>query len=146
MTTKHVEGSKAWHVSLWIAQTLLAAMFLMAGFMKTVIPIADLSKIIPLAAEMPVLIRFIGISERAGALGLLLPAAIGVWPRLTVLAAAALVLVMVLAMIFHVARGESSAVGTNIVLGLLAAFIAWGGLYKAPIATRFARTHSIAKT
>lgn len=145
MTTKHVQGSKAWHVSLWIGQILLAGMFLAAGFMKTVMPLEELSKIIPMAAEMPLLTRFIGISELAGGLGLLLPAALRILPRLTVLAAAALALVMVFAMLFHIARGEYTAIGTNIVLGLLAAFIAWGRLYKAPIATR-SGTHSTANT
>ena len=115
----------------------------MAGFFKTAIPLSELSKIIPVAAEMPVLIRFIGISELAGGLGLLLPAALRIWPRLTGLAAAALALVMVLAVIFHIARGEAPAIGTNIVLGLLAAFVAWGRLYKAPIATRSRRAHSV---
>jgi hypothetical protein len=142
MTTTHVKKLKAWHVCLWIAQILLAGMFLMVGFMKTVTPIAELSRMVPMAADMPVLIRFIGISELAGGLGLLLPAALRIWPHLTALAAAALAVVMVLAMIFHIARGESSAIGTNIVLGILAAFIAWGRLQKAPIAGRPVRNHS----
>ena len=146
MTTKHVKGSKAWHISLWIAQILLAGMFLMAGFMKTFIPLAELSAIIPMAAEMPVLIRFIGVSELAGGLGLLLPAALRIRPQLTVLAAAALALVMLLAMIFHIARDESSSLGMNIFLGILAATIAWGRFHKAPIASRSVRTGSVERT
>src|SRR5687768_13102625 len=116
MTTKHVKRSKAWHISLWIVQILLAGMFLMVGFMKTATQIDELSKTVPLAAEMPWLIRFVGISELAAGLGLLLPAALRILPRLTVLAAAALSLVMVLALLFHVMRGEYSAIGTNILL------------------------------
>jgi putative oxidoreductase len=96
--------------------------------------IAELSKTIPMAAEMPALIKFIGISELAGGLGLLLPAPLRIWPQLTVVAAAALALIMVLAMIFHIARGESASIGTNIALGILAGSIASGRLYKAPIA------------
>ncbi|MEX1238884.1 MAG: DoxX family protein [Cyclobacteriaceae bacterium] len=146
MTTKHVKGSKAWHISLWITQILLAGMFLMVGFMKTLTPLAELSQIIPLAAEMPVLIRFIGVSELAGGLGLLLPAALRIRPQLTVLAAAALALVMLLAIIFHIARGETSAIGTNIVLGVVAAFIAWGRVHKAPIELRPVQAGSVART
>ena len=146
MTTKHVKGSRAWNVSLWIAQALLATMFLMVGFMKTVVPLEDLSKVVPMAAEMPVLIRFIGISELAGGLGLLLPAALRIRPQLTVFAAGALAGVMVLAMIFHLTRGESSSIGTNIVLGILASFVAWGRLHKAPIESRAARAQSVART
>lgn len=146
MTTKHVKRSKAWHISLWIVQILLAGMFLMVGFMKTATPIGELSKTVPLAAEMPWLIRFIGISELAAGLGLLLPAALRILPRLTVLAAAALSLVMVLALLFHVMRGEYSAIGTNILLGALAGLVAWGRLHKAPIESRRDVSRSIART
>ena len=143
MTTKHVKRSKAWHVSLWIVQTLLAAMFLMVGYMKTFTPIDELNKTVAIAAEMPVLIRFIGMSELAAGLGLLLPAALRIRPQLTALAGAGLALVMVLAIAFHLMRGEYSAIGTNIALGVLAALVAWGRLYKAPIAPRSAISHSL---
>lgn len=146
MTTKHVKRSKAWHISLWIVQILLAGIFLMVGFMKTATPIEELTKTVPLAAEMPWLIRFIGISELAAGLGLLLPAALRILPRLTVLAAAALSLVMVLALLFHVMRGEYSAIGTNILLGALAGLVAWGRLLKAPIESRRDVSHSISRT
>lgn len=146
MTTKHVKRSKTWNVSLWIAQILLAGVFLMLGIMKTATPVAELSKIIPLAAEVPVLIRIIGVSELAGGVGLLLPAALRIWPQLTVFAAAALALLMVLAMLFHVARGEASSIGTNIVLGLMAGFIVWGRLQKAKIIPRSATGHAVLKT
>lgn len=146
MTTKHTKKSNVWHVTLWVAQILLAGMFLMIGFMKTFVPIPELSKIVPIAAEMPALIRFIGVSELAGGLGLLLPAALRIWPHLTPLAAAGLVVVMLLAMIFHITRGESSSIGTNIVLGVLAALIAWGRVYKAPIGARWVGTNSAIKS
>ena len=146
MTTKSVKTTKVWHVSLWIAQTLLAGMFLAAGIMKTGTPIEALSQSLPMAAEMPILTRFIGIVELAGGLGLLLPAALRILPQLTVLAAAALGGVMVLAMIFHVVRGEYSSIVINIALGTLAIFIAWGRLHKAPVISRFTKTHSIART
>lgn len=136
MITENVKRSKTWHVSLWVVQILLAGMFLMVGYMKALTPIAELSKTVPMAGEMPVLIRFIGVSELAAGLGLLLPAALRVAPRLTVAAAAGLALVMVLAVGFHMARGEYSAIGTNVVLGSLAGVVAWGRVRKAPIASR----------
>ena len=146
MTTKHVKRSKVWHIGLWILQIVLAAMFLMVGFMKTATPIEELSKTVTIAAEMPLLIRFIGISELAAGIGLLLPAALRIRPQLTVLAAAGLALVMVLAIIFHLMRGEYPAIGTNIALGTLAGLVAWGRLYKAPIASRNDASHSVVKT
>ena len=136
MTTKNGKRSKVWNVSLWVAQILLAGMFLMIGVMKTFTPIEELSKIAPLAGEMPVLLRFIGVSELAGAIGLILPAALRIRPQLTILAAGALAFVMVLAMLYHISKGEYAAIGTNIGLGILAIFIVFGRLNKAAITER----------
>lgn len=141
MTTKHVKRSMTWHVSLWIVQILLAAMFLMVGHMKAFTPIDELNKTVAIAAEMPFLIRFIGVSELAAGFGLLLPAALRIRPQLTVIAAAGLALLMVLAMLFHLMRGEYPAIGTNIVLGIFAGLVAWGRLYKAPITSKSAAKH-----
>jgi hypothetical protein len=122
---------KALHVALWIAQVIVAGMFTMVGFLKTFTPIADLSQIMPLAQDSPVLIRFIGIVELLGAIGLILPAALKIAPKLTVFAAYGLVLTMVLAFLFHLLRGELSATPITVVLGLLSGFIAWGRSTKA---------------
>lgn len=136
MTTTLVKRSKTWHVLLWVAQAILASMFLMVGFMKVATPMEELSNIVPLAKDMPVLIRIIGLSEVLGGLGLLLPAALRIKPRLTIFAAVGLAVVMLLAMIYHLSRGEVSAIGTNIILGILAVFIAWGRSSKAAIAEK----------
>ncbi|MBX7115458.1 MAG: DoxX family protein [Myxococcaceae bacterium] len=129
--------SRALHVSLWVVQALLGAAFLMAGLTKTTQPM-DL-----LAAQMPWttvvgegMTRFIGISEVLGALGLILPSLTRIKPKLTALAAVGLVTVMVLAMGFHLARGEVKALPINGVLTALAAFVAWGRFRAAPIAPR----------
>lgn len=145
MTTKNSKNLKVWNVSLWVAQILLAGMFLMVGIMKTFTPIEELSKIVPLAAEMPFFVRFIGLSELAGAIGLILPAALRIRPQLTTLAAGALAFVMLLAMLYHISKGEYAAIGTNIVLGFLAAFIVFGRLNKAPFSARFSNAHAIAE-
>jgi hypothetical protein len=68
-----------------------------------------------------------------GAIGLIIPVAIRVRPSLTGYAALGLLIVMVLALLFHVAIGEGAQIGPNIFLGAIAAFIAWGRLKKAPI-------------
>lgn len=132
MTTKNVKRSKTGHVGLWVVQILLAGMFLMVGYMKAPTPIAERSKTVSMAGEMPVLIRFIGVSELAPGLGLLLPAALRVAPRLTVAAAAGLAVVMVLAVGFPMGRGEYSAIGTNVVLGSLAGVVAWEECGRRP--------------
>ena len=75
-------------------------------------------------------------AELLGGIGLVLPAATRIMPKLTPLAALGLLTVMLLAMLTHVTRGEFSALGANVMLGGLAAFVAWGRLAKSPIAPR----------
>jgi len=136
MITTQVARPKVLHIILWIVQVIMAGMFMMGGFMKTFMPIADLSVIMPWAKDMEALTRFIGISELLGGLGLILPAALRIAPRLTVWAAYGLALIMVLAILFHLSRGEMADIPKNIVLGLLAVFIGWGRSTKAPIHQR----------
>ena len=123
--SQHANG-KIINISLWIAQVIVAGMFLMAGFMKTFTPIQELAPTMPLAQELPVLTRFIGIVELLGAIGVILPYALKIAPKLTVWAAAGLTLTMVLALLYHVFRGEIAASAFPIILALLSGFITWG--------------------
>jgi hypothetical protein len=128
---------KGWNIALWVVQILLALFFGMAGFMKTTQPIPELAEKMVWPGVVPAaLVRFIGLSELAAALGLILPAVTRIKPVLTPLAGAGLAVIMVLAAIFHAARGEFGALPTNVVLGALAAFVAWGRFRKAPIPPR----------
>ena len=128
---------KAMNVSLSVVQILLAAMFGMAGAMKLFSPIASLAQQMAWTGQVPeLLVRFIGFSELAGALGLILPALTRIRPGLTALAAAGLIAVMILASGFHISRGEAHAVPVNFVLAALAAFVAWGRTKKAVIEPR----------
>jgi len=125
------------HLLLWIAQALLALLFAGAGLTKVITPIGDLAQSLPYTAELPEwLVRFIGISEVAGALGLILPALARTQPGLTPLAGLGLCTVMVLATFFHLFRAEFSAMPITLVLGAVAAFVAWGRWAKAPISPR----------
>ena len=91
----------------------------------------------PWVADAPSFLPlFIGASEVLGALGLILPSAFRVQLRLTPIAAACLVLVMVLAAATHIMYGELGALPVNVTLGGLAAFVAWGRFVKAPIAPK----------
>lgn len=135
MTT--VTTSKAFNIILWIAQVVLGGMFIMAGIMKSTTPLTELTPQLPWAADMPeLLVRFIGVSELLGGLGLLLPSLLKIKPVLTPVAAVGLAVVMVFAIIFHITRSEFPAIGFNIILALLAAFIAWGRFKKAPISAK----------
>ena len=130
-------NNKALNISLWIAQAVLAAMFLMAGVMKSTQPIAELGKSLPWVNDVSEgLVRFIGISELLGGLGLLLPSIFRIKPKLTPLAALGLFVVMVLAFGYHVIKGEYEALGFNSILAAIALFIAWGRYKKVPIAAK----------
>ena len=136
--TNPVQTSKGWNIGLWVAQALLAAMFLMAGATKLMSGSAELVAMgMGWAENAPfLLIKFIGFAEVAGALGLILPAATRIMPNLTKLAAAGLAVIMVLAAGLHITRGEFEVVPVNVILFALAALVIWGRTNKAPIAPR----------
>ena len=124
------------NVVLWIVQVLLAAAFGMSGVMKSTMPILELALQVPWADDVPVaFVRFIGIVELTGAVGLILPALTRIKPELTPLAALGILTVMLLAMLFHISRGEFGVLPINLVLGAMAAFIAWGRR-RVPIPAR----------
>ncbi len=129
--------TKSLHLALWVVQGLLAAAFLAAGATKLGSPLESLAAQMPwVTGAMGRLVRLIGAVEVAGALGLVLPAATRIQPRLTVLAALGLATVMVLAALTHASRGEWGPIGANVVLGGLAAFVAWGRAKKVPVRPR----------
>ncbi len=131
------QSRRGLRAALWIVQILLAVAFAMSGLMKLMQPIADLASQMGWVASVPAaLVRFIGAAELAGAAGLILPALTRIQPRLTALAALGLVVVMVLASVVHATRGEFGMIPVNLVLGALAAFVAWGRGKAAPIAPR----------
>ena len=117
--------------ALWVVQILLAALFLFAGGMKLVLP---LEKLVGPVALPGGLIRFIGVVEVLGAVGLILPAALRIKPWLTPLAALGLVIVMIGAVVITVIAGDPFAAVISAVVGLLAAFVAYGRWRLAPIA------------
>jgi uncharacterized membrane protein YphA (DoxX/SURF4 family) len=114
------------NIALWVVQGLLAAAFLMAGQMK----VFSYEKYRAMAGPHTPsrgLVRFIGLSEIAGALGLILPLATGVLPFLTPVAAAALAVVMVLALGFHAKHKDPMGkMVPPLVLLALSVFVAWG--------------------
>jgi|SRR5687768_13224602 len=130
-------SSKALHIGLWVVQVVLGLMFLAGGAMKATQPIAELTLQMVWADDIPeALVRFIGMAEVLGALGLVLPAATRIKPMLTPLAGLGLALIMLLAALFHLVRSEFAAIGMNVVLGGLGLFVAWGRAKKAPIRPR----------
>jgi uncharacterized membrane protein YphA (DoxX/SURF4 family) len=115
------------NVALWILQVVLAVMFAMSGTMKSTQPKDKLVGRLPWVEDFsPATVKLIGVAELAAALGLILPAATGIAPMLTPLAATGLVVLMVLAAITHARRKEPSAITFNAGLLVPAAVVAWG--------------------
>jgi uncharacterized membrane protein YphA (DoxX/SURF4 family) len=122
---------------LWALQVLLGLAFLGSGVMKLMQPYETLATQLPWVSSVPpALVTFIGLAEALGGLGLILPAATRILPWLTPLAAAGLALDMLFATVFHLFRGEIGGAVPTLVLGLLAAFVAYGRWRLAPIAPR----------
>ncbi len=119
-------------IVLWIVQGLLAVLFLLTGSMKLLMPSDLLAAQTPLPVEF---VRFLGLCEVAGALGLILPSLLRIRPGLTPLAASGLVALMIGATVL-----TPILISTEIVLillpltvGLLAAFVAYGRWRMAPL-------------
>jgi uncharacterized membrane protein YphA (DoxX/SURF4 family) len=121
-TPKYQKGK---NVTLWILQVIIALIFLFAGGMKLILPVEALLAEMPI--KMPDLfVRFIGVCEVLGALGLVLPALTRVRRELTPLAAWALALEMVCATVYTLLGGGGATALMPLVLGLLCAAIAYG--------------------
>ncbi|MGH7332059.1 MAG: DoxX family protein [Candidatus Rokuibacteriota bacterium] len=117
--------------ALWIVQGLLALLFLFAGGMKLVLPLEEMTKQMPL--PLPGLfVRFIGVAEVLGAIGLILPGLLRIRPGLTPLAAAGLVIIMIGATVLTLAGGDVALALIPLVVGLLSAFVAYGRWRLAP--------------
>ena len=113
-------------VALWTTQLLLAAIFLATGLTKLTQPRAQLAAgPMGWAADVTdVEFRAVGLLEVLGALGLVLPGALGVAPLVTPLAAVGLALIMVGAIATHVRMGETERLAVPVVLLALTLFVA----------------------
>ena len=109
--------------ALWIVQGLLAIIFLFSGGTKLVLPLEAMTGPIPVPG---LFLRFIGVAEVLGAIGLILPGALRIRPGLTPLAAAGLVIIMIGATALTLAGGAVALALIPLVVGVLAAFVAYG--------------------
>jgi uncharacterized membrane protein YphA (DoxX/SURF4 family) len=116
------------NIALWIIQILLALLFLFAGGTKIILPVKVLQAMgSPNQIMLPgFLIKFIGLCEVLGALGLILPGLLHKRPSLTPLAAAGLSIIMIGAVALSIAAdGVMAGIGP-LVVGILCVFVAYG--------------------
>lgn len=118
------------NIILWICQVLLAIVFAYSGLMKATHSEKELIAMGQTGVEnLPIsLIRFIGISEILGVIGILLPWMLDIYPILTPIAAVLLGVIMIPAAVIHWRRNEKTTVLLNLFLLILCAFVAWGRL------------------
>ena len=119
----HRNSQRRRNVALWVVQGLLAALFLVAGGMKLITPTEVLSLMSPFPGAF---IKVIGACEVLGALGLVLPWALGIRRALTPLAAAGLAIIMVGATVSTLAIGGGVLALADVVIGVLAAAVVHG--------------------
>jgi len=117
------------HRALWVVQWLLALLFVFAGGMKLVMPIEEMTKEIALPGAF---LRFIGVAELLGGLGLVLPGLTGIRPELTPLAAAGLTIIMIGAVPLSIMTGGAVTALMPLIVGLLLVYVAYGRWQSAP--------------
>jgi len=117
------------NIALWIVQVLLALLFLFTGGMKLVMPIEEMTQQLPMPGWF---LRFIGVCEMLGGLGLILPWLLRIRPGLTPLAAAGLVVIMIGATVTTIMTGQIAISLVPLVVGILCLFVAYGRWRLAP--------------
>lgn len=120
-------------VIIWIASGFLALAYIAAGTIKTFRPKERLTNLPWTQEYSAATVKFIGVAELLGGIGVILPWLTGTAPILTPIAAVGLVIIQVLAGIHHIRHHEAKSLPINIVLLLISAFVA---------ATRFASLHA----
>jgi len=113
------------NIALWIVQTLLALLFLFAGGMKLVTPMEEMMKQMPISLP-GWFVLFTGVVEVLGAIGVILPWLLRIRPGLTPLAAVGLVIIMIGATVYTLAAGDVVSALIPLLVGSLAAFVAYG--------------------
>lgn len=116
------------NVLLWICQIFLAVVFVYSGAMKSTQSEEKLVAMGQTGVEnLPkALIRFIGITEILGVVGIILPWLTGIMPVLTPITAICFGIIMILAAVVHFRRNEKTTVLLNLLILLVCACVAYG--------------------
>lgn len=130
-TLDEAPRGKGLHYTLWTLQVLLALLFLFAGISKLVMPVEKLTEQSPQLSGT--FLRFIGVVETLGGLGLVLPGLLKTKTGLTPLAAVGLVLVMIGAVVVAYQMKGMEGAAIPLVTGALAAFVAYGRWRLVPL-------------
>jgi len=108
---------------LWGLQIVLALLFIFAGFMKLVTPVAEMTKDMAFPGWF---LRFLGVAELLGGLGLVLPGLLKTHRQLTSFAALGLLVIMIGAVVTVLLSGQLGMAIVPLVTGVLCALVALG--------------------
>lgn len=125
--------------ALWIIQILLGLLFIFAGGAKLIMPIEQMAELARQSGQTPLpgfLLRFIGVAELLGGLGLILPGLLRIKPFLTPLAAVGLLIIMIGATVITLSSGAVGSALFPLIVCVLLAFVAYGRWRLAPVSER----------
>ena len=115
------------NIFLWATQAIIFASFCLGGVMKLFMPVDRIAKLFSWTGQVSKLfLKFIGVVDLAGGIGILLPELTNIAPQLTPLAAVGCTVLQVLAIGFHTRRGEFKETPVNFVFLALCGFVMWG--------------------
>ena len=122
------------NVALWVLQVLLAAAFFAHGWLF-LSPPPEVAQ--QMNATLPRWFQlFLGVAEVLAAVGLTLPGLTRILPWLVTWAAGGIMIVMVSATAFHLARGEMSSAAITSLLFVMATLVAYMRHRVLPIGVR----------
>jgi len=121
------------NIALWIIQALLALLFMFSGGTKLTLPIEAMTKEIQLPG---LFLRFIGVAEVLGAVGLILPGLLRIRPWLTPLAATGLSIITIGATVVTLMAGQGVMALIPLAVAILSAFVAYSRWKIEPISAR----------
>jgi putative oxidoreductase len=124
------------NILLWILQIIFGAYFILVGVMHFVLPPGLPAMLGWMYDLSPTLHWISGAAEILGGLGLILPAVTRIQTRLVVWAALGLAVVMIMASIYHILRGEIPNLVMTLINAAVMAFIAYGRTRLAPLKDR----------
>lgn len=124
-------------VGLWLAQVLLAGVYLSVGALALFLPASQVSTVLPWVGHMSYgLVVFVGIVDLAAGLGLLLPDLTRIGSTFTVIAAICSAMFQSLIVLCHVFGSLGVILPVNLTVIGLSLLVAWGRSNNAPIASR----------
>ena len=134
LISKSVAQERLLHVSVGLAQIVLATIFASMALLKLMMPPERLVETMHWTEQLPLaLVRGFGVLEFVAAVAVAAPAVTRLPQRIVGFTSLAFLTLMTSAAIVHTIRGEFRMVAVNAAIAALAGFVAWGRLMQEPL-------------